>query len=446
VRDASKPYHWVIAVLALATAVSLVSIAATMVIGPWRVSALGMTVRTSGLDRALNVAFLCGVPLLLLRTRIVEIVRRRDRLVFYAGAVIVLGVLCFGPALRAKGAVILDPMPYRWLMAVPGFDQLRVPTRFWMLGTLCLGVAAALSFTRLVPPHGRGRSAVFLLVSAGLLLDGWTRGISMPAAPQQWPKVERRDQTRPILELPLGPEWDAAATFRSMRHRRPVVNGVSGYDPPHYAPLQFGLNSHDPAILVALGSLGAFDVVVNGAADPDGGWARYASSVGGEPVSHDGTRAVYRIPASPSQDVAVGPVVPVQSVTGTGEGWELMTDGKLDTEWHDNPNQRPGHWVRLYLGGIHEVGGVTQSLGEFSRDYPRRLAIEVSVDGIGWERVWEGPTAAMAFLASVRGPRECAMRFTFPARPARFVRLRALEADKNLWRIAELLVHAPLRP
>ena len=78
----------------------------------------------------------------------------------------------------------------------------------------------------------------------------------MAEPPQIWAKVERRDQARPMIELPLGPEWDAAATYRSIWHRRPVANGVSGYDPPHYAPLMDALEARDPAILVAIGSLG----------------------------------------------------------------------------------------------------------------------------------------------------------------------------------------------
>ena len=77
--------------------------------------------------------------------------------------------------------------------------------------------------------------------------------------------MERRDQTLPILELPLGPEWDAAGNVsRDLAPASRRLNGVSGYDPPHYAPLQAGLNAHDPAMLAALASLGAIDVVVDG--------------------------------------------------------------------------------------------------------------------------------------------------------------------------------------
>jgi len=433
----------VIAALGIATAVSLAAILATLVLGPWRASLLGFTLRVTDLDRLIGVALWCGVPLLLLTTRIVEVLRRRPAVLFYSVATVVLGVLCCGPVLRAGDAVVLEPMPYRWLMYLPGFDQLRVPTRFWMLGTLCLGVAAGLSFARCAPERRRLRGAAFALVAAGLLFDGWTRGITMAVPPEQWPKVERRDHSVPILELPLGPDWDAAATFRGLRHRRGVVNGVSGYDPPHYAPLQDGLNSLDPAMLAALASLRSFDIVVNGAVDRDGRWGRYAlSGPGAQLVATDGVRSAYRVPASPRQAVVLGATLPIVGVRASSdEGAAAAVDGDLRTEWHDNPQQLPGHYLVVDLGAVRDVGGVTQSLGEWARDFPRRLAIDVSVDGSNWDQVWEGQTAAMAFLAAVESPRGAPLRFSFDVRPARFVRLRTLAAHKNLWRVAEIRVH-----
>ena len=62
-------------------------------------------------------------------------------------------------------------------------------------------------------------------------------------APPVWTDAGAAGLLPPILELPLGPDWDAAATNRSFAHGRKVFNGVSGYDPPHYAPLQVGLTA-----------------------------------------------------------------------------------------------------------------------------------------------------------------------------------------------------------
>jgi F5/8 type C domain len=435
----------IIAVLGVVAALSVSMMLITIVSGPWSRTVMGITVRMTDLDRAVGVALACGVALVFLVDRMRGALARRSALVFYIGSTVLLGVLCCGPVLRAGDHVVLEPMPYRWLMYLPGFDSVRVPTRFWMLGTLCLGIAAGIAFARYGPARAPVRRTVFALAVAGLLLDGWTRGIVMADAPEQWPRVERRDRTAAVIELPLGPSWDAAATFRSMRHRRPVVNGVSGYDPPHYAPLQDGLNAYDPTVLVALSSFRPIDVIVNGAADPDGAWARYAASVAGEPTATDGTRRVYQVPFTPSAEVALGPALPIASVSSSWEGAEVVIDGRFETEWHDNPRQLPSHWLAADLGGIREVAGVGQSLGEFARDFPRRLAIETSVDGVTWRSAWEGRTVAMAVLAAIPRPRECTLRFSFEPRQARFVRLRALEDHKNLWRVAELTVHGSAR-
>jgi hypothetical protein len=333
-------------------------------------------------------------------------------------------------------------MPYRWLMRLPGFDSVRVPTRFWMLGMLCLAVATGIAFARFGPARAGRRRLLVVVASATILLDGWTGGIGMPNAPEQWPRVERRDQNAAVLELPLGPAWDAAATFRAMRHRRPVVNGVSGYDPPHYLPLQDGLNAHDPSVLVALSSFAPLDVVVNGDADRDGAWARYAASVAGAPVLTDGTRQVFRIPLTPAPEVRLGQVLPLAAVAASSEGAEVVMDGRLDTEWHDGPKQLPRHWLTVDLGAVRDVAGVTLSLGEWARDFPRQLAIDVSGDGISWDRAWQGPTVSMALLASIDRPRECAMRFAFASRSGRYVRLRPLVEHKNYWRVAEIQIHS----
>jgi hypothetical protein len=434
-----------LAVLALAALVGLIVIVVTLSIGPLSATVIGVPVRVTNLARAAIVVLVCGLSYLLITTRILDVLKTRPAFVFYVLATVAMAILCMGPAIHRGETMLLDPMPYRWLMALPGFDQLRVPTRFWMIGTMCLGVAGALSFASYAPQRQPYRQVLFAVVAVGVLLDGWTRGIPMPPAPVQWPRIELRDRAEPIIELPLGPPWDAAATFRGLRHRRGVVNGVSGYDPPSYAPLQDGLNSHDPEILLALASLRPIEVIVNGAEDPDGSLRRYVSSVPGAELSgEDGERKSYRVTAPARPEVVLGPSLPIAGVRASSrEPADAVLDNRLDTEWHDSPRQMPGHFLIADLGSVEKVGGVTMSLGEWARDFPRRLAIDVSLDGVTWSSVWEGPTAAMAFLAAVRAPRECALKFAFEGRSARFVRVGTLTEHKNLWRIAEIQVHAP---
>ncbi len=423
--------------------ISLSALVAMLITGPWSVTLAGVVIRMTDPRRAIFLLALGGIPFVWWTRRTREALQHRSPLVFYAAATVVMVILCYGPVMRVGDEVILDPGPYGWLMHVPGFDQLRVPTRFWMAGTMCLAVAAGLAFARLGPVRRGPRQAAFALVLAGLMLDGWIRPVNMAEAPEIWPRVERRDQARPVLELPLGPEWDAAATYRSIWTRRPVANGVSGYDPPHYAPLMDALEARDPAILVAMGSLGPFDVVVNGAQDPRGAIAAYVLGVPGvQVIATDGIRTAYQVPAMASPEMTVGPALPIAGVWANAKDATVMVDGDLDTEWNDGP-QKPGQWVVIDVGEPRDVGGVTESLGEFARDFSRRQAVDVSMDGEHWEEVWQGTTAAQAFLAAVRGPREAAVRIAFPPRQARFVRLRQIATHRNLWRVAELRINGP---
>jgi hypothetical protein len=311
-----------------------------------------------------------------------------------------------------------------------------------MLGTLCLAVAAGLAFARLPFTSSASRRAVFLLAVCGILADGWIGPFPMAAVPEDWPDL-RGEAAEPVLELPLGPDYDSAATFRTIFHGRRVVNGVSGYDPAHYAPLQAGLGDREPGVLAALASLTSFVAVVPRATDPDGGWLRYVSSTTGAAiVSRDQNKTVVRIPASHSAEPRLGAPWPIGSVSAFRHDATVIWDGRVETEWGDNP-QRPGQWITVDLGTVREVGGITHALGEYARDFPRRLAIELSTDGERWDRVWEDSTAAAAFLAAVRHPREAKMRFSFTPHPARYVRLLQLATHRNMWRVAELQVHAP---
>ena len=176
---------------------SLAALMAMFIVGPWSVTLAGIVMRMTDPRRAIFLLALGGVPFLWWTRRTREALQRRSPLVFYAAATVVMAILCYGPVMRVGEAVILDPGPYGWLMHVPGFDQLRVPTRFWMAGTMCLAVAAGLAFARLVPARGSIRNAAFALVFAGLMLDGWIRPVNMAEAPQIWARVERRDQAAP---------------------------------------------------------------------------------------------------------------------------------------------------------------------------------------------------------------------------------------------------------
>jgi F5/8 type C domain-containing protein len=437
--------HWRLrAALAAGTAISAVAIAINLLFGRIDTSVLGIPLKMTDVSRALIVMLACGIPLAYLTPRIRTAVAARSPLLFYAAATVIVALLSFGPELRAGDDVIWKPAPYGWLMALPGFNEARVPTQIKMIDILCLAVAAGLAFCAIRPRRPRLAMAVWALAATGFLLDGWMARAEMMSPPALWPAVEPSDRPEPILELPLGP-GDYGATLRAASHRRRVFNGVSGYDPPHYFALKEGVAAHDPAVLRAIASLTSFDIVVDGDEDPGGIEAQYAAGAPGAiQAASDGRRTLFRVPKA-AEDSRLGDHWPIAGVrVAHHEEWKsLMLDGNPETGWADLPAD-PDAWVIADLGQIREVAAVTESIGGYSQDFPRYLIIEGSRDGDSWNRLWEGPTYANAVLGFIRAPRSASLNLPFAARSVRYVRLRETARPTN-WRIQELRIYGPSR-
>jgi len=337
---------------------------------------------------------------------------------------------------------------------LPGFDELRVPSRFWMIGVLCLSVSAGLGFAAVVSRGAWGswrsdlsmrvvRYAVCAIASAGLLADGWLTSLPNRPAPTRWTEIQGTDPELPLLELPIGPRWDAAATLRTTAHGRRVMNGVSGYEPPHYPALQAGLLSAAPEMLEAIAALGAYEVSIESTNDADGRWKEYvAASPGARLVADDGSRAIFRIPAATPGDANVGPALPIQSVRASRGDPSPLIDRRTDTNWVDGP-QTSDQWVLADLGRVQTVGGVSLAIGDHVVEFPRHPAVEVSSDGERYTRVWEGSGAARTFLAVVKDVRHGWLRVGFPPQDARFVRIRQLAWENVSWVLPELEINAP---
>lgn len=430
--------------LGAVAAVSLLSIAVSLYAGKWTATLAGVTIRMGSLDRALLLLMLTAIPLAWTSPGLRDAVRRRSAFLFYTAMVAAIAIFCFGPVVHGDGDALFSSTPYSWLMHLPGYRGLRVPTRFWMLALLCLAVACSLAAARLAGARPALRTAIVVLGSCGILLEGWLARLPMDRVVESWATVEASERREPILELPAG-DGDYHATYRTTTHGRRLFNGVSGYNPPHYIALLDGLRRRDSAMLQALASLTAFDIVIDRRADPDGALVAYASAAAGATRgADDGARLVVHVPKGPPEGTP-GPSIPIRTVDAVRSQGEaaLMIDGRIDTGWGDFP-QVPDQWVRVDLGEVHEVAAVSQALGDFLLDFPKQLTIDVSADGATWERAWEGFGAAPAVLGYIRAPREGVLRLPFArTHRARYLILRQHEAHRSMWRISELQVHAP---
>jgi len=107
---------------------------------------------------------------------------------FFLAAVVLATWLSFGPHVQTKSMGLSGETIYAWLYRyVPGFDGLRVPARFAMLGAMFLAALSAWSLAALDSWKRWGRAAL-AVVALTFLAEAWAAPLEVEAL--QW---ERRD-------------------------------------------------------------------------------------------------------------------------------------------------------------------------------------------------------------------------------------------------------------
>ena len=453
VRDRDRPQvgSWMLIrrILVVLTVGTAVVSASAVVVGPWRLEPFGVRLLSvTNPIKPLTFSLALALLLALTSPALRRAYRTRSVIGFYAAAGFVMWLFSLGPAPTLMGNPFMYRGPYTLLMYLPGFNSLRVPARFWMTVTLCLAVVGAMVFARLTERVGRSAWVVAALVSLGVLADTW---MAMPLAPIPKPfaALECGRGSGPVVELPLGDTYpDVAAMYRQMSHGRPVVNGFSGYFPPHYAALRFGLRLRDHDVLTELAARGITDIVVDREPDPDGQWDKFvASHPQATLVCTEGKQTLYRLaPTHAAKTPAAGGAplkIAVIAANVNNTAVTSMTDRDRTTRWESGP-QTDRTAVEIDLGGLRTVAGADLLLGPFVEDFPRGLIIEVSEDGHAWRQVWQGGSAGLALVAAVDSPLDVPLRYRFPPTAARLLRMRLTRNDDMYyWSIAEIKVLGP---
>jgi hypothetical protein len=455
VRNRSQPAvnSWTLVrrTLIVLTAATAAVSASAVVVGPWRLDPFGIRLLSvANPIKPLTFSLLLALVLALTSPALRRSYVTTSVIGFYAVAGFIMWLFSFGPAPTLMGHPLMYRGPYALLMYLPGFNTLRVPARFWMTVTLCLAVIGAIVFARLTEKLGRLRLAAAAIVVLGILSDTWMSAMPLADTPKPFAALNCGGMAGgPIIELPLGHTYpDVAAMYRQMSHGRPLVNGYSGYFPPHYAALRFGLMLRDHDVLTELAARGVTDIIVDREPDPDGRWDKYVSS---HPratlVCTEGKQSLYHV--TPTH-VAKGPAAsgtPLQIAVirpNVNEGAiASMTDQDRTTRWESGP-QTDRTAVEIDLGGVRTVAGLDLLLGPFVEDFPRGLVIEASEDGHSWRELWQGGSAGLAFVAAFEAPRDVPLRYRFAPTPARRLRLKLTRNDDTYyWSIAELRVLGP---
>ena len=348
------------------------------------------------------VLVILGAAVTMRRRQVADAFHRRSAPLFYSLACVLFWWLSFGPAPEGAGFGGALMRPYSLLTWLPGFEGLRVPARFAMLAALCLAVAAGIAAHRLRSLTSPGLSRTFLsaLVLTGILVDGWLDTMPLVPLPSRFrmPAVENAV----VLELPFDdPAISAAAMYRSINHRQPLINGYSGHFPPHHALLARSLRRGDPTTLRFLAAGRPLVVLVHRAHDGNGHWRGLVESVGGVVQEESGLGPVFVIPPQPSEKQPPAGVI-----------------------LRSTPTAAPAGYAGLDLGGEQVVRGIEIDLGARYEDLAPRSRVEVSLDGTRWTSAWEGWTGGLALAGTLEDPRRAPLRLPLHDVSARYVRIR----------------------
>lgn len=432
---------WVIAACFAAIAIG------ARVGGPWRVEWGMLQISVSVPHKPLSVAAAFAILAVALSPSLRAAFRRRSALAFYLIAAAVLFVCSLGPEPTFLGERVLYEPPYAWLMHLPFFgDRARVPARFGMLVVLALSVAGSLAFSR-ITSSTRQRVGLLLVVSAGIIGDGWIRALPLPV-PQSGFRIPPGDPSVAVLELPLGNiARDTAAMYRVTLHGKRTVNGYNGYEPLYYQVLKQALADRDRTALDALASFGPLLIAADNDVATGDSWAAFLSSHPGiRHLGDDRNWTLFQLPMTRSRPegcesspVAIAAIFDEQGQVDV----TTLTDRNPATRWITAHPQRVGDALTLDLGRAERLCGIVVSMGWEAELYPRKLRVLTSVDNVTWKTSFEGTMGGAAFRAALDNPRDA--RFTIPLRgqAARFVRLRVEQShDLYQWAVADIVVEA----
>lgn len=226
---------------------------------------------------------------------------RRDAVIVWGVAAFVLWLLALGPEPEWSTpwrALVYGP--YRLLMALPGFDSLRVPARMWLLAVLCLAMLVAFGVQRVIArvPHRAG--VLVAALAAAILFEGWfVDGLARVPAPMPNATVPRGAV---VLDLPMDQGfWNAVPQYRAVRGGYRSINGYSGYEPPHFLPLRQAIRDLNPHAFDSYLRVADLYVFLRPGETPVvAEWIRTRPGI--EHLYTVGDTAIYRLPRLPSQN------------------------------------------------------------------------------------------------------------------------------------------------
>jgi hypothetical protein len=379
-------------------------------------------------------------------------------------------VLSLGPVPRFRGQPIVDAGPYRWLMALPGLDGLRVPARFAMIVYLAASVLAGNAAARLLPRRRPVLTAAITgVLSAVILIEGMPAEVRVAVLADRLEPLDepayRWIAERPpggLLELPVvgyEPTHSLLFQYRTLQHGKPIVNGFSGYNSPLF---DWFRGSGTPIVDITqtadffrgLRQIGVRYIALHPGLFgdfEDGQEVLTAFRAQGDQIEDQfetETVAVLQLrpltaPARwPDDQLARIPAAATRfAASHSGDRLALLADGDPETRWLTGSRQAGGEWIEVRFDETRTIGRIRFEVAVRSQgDYARRLRVEVSGDGESFDEIaWEDAVLPVMVrsVAESRGPVYIDIDLNgMPVRALRLVQLG--ETRVFYWSVDEL--------
>lgn len=198
-----------------------------------------------GLPSLLHVMFASGLALFLVsglswrRGRTTRSVRWEEWVLVTGWLTLISILLVLGPTMHLAGRPLGAGIYEHLFEYLPGFNGLRIAIRLAFVYLFFIGLLAAFAIRLLQTKIGNRHAWLFWLLPVFTIIELWPAPLNYERfnwnqPPAVYQKLADLSEPGVVIELPTFDEHiDSTYMLWALKHGRPIVNGVSGFYPPH---------------------------------------------------------------------------------------------------------------------------------------------------------------------------------------------------------------------